>query len=122
MRDLTILLVHLITTVIRITPPGGLRSVVAESVLIKHQLLICGIRNQLVERGPRIPERFRLRESASSIGSSRLPPSQTLSRDQSRAPYFAVRRDLHVSGFEISMHHAQFVRGLQCFSDLLRDV
>ena len=40
MRDLTILLVHLITTVIRITQPGGLRSVVAESVLIKHQLLI----------------------------------------------------------------------------------
>jgi putative transposase len=40
MRDLTILLVHLITTVIRITRPGGLRSVVAESVLIKHQLLI----------------------------------------------------------------------------------
>src|SRR5215470_11945512 len=40
MRDLIILLVHLITTVFRLARPGGLRSVVAESVLIKHQLLI----------------------------------------------------------------------------------
>jgi len=40
MRDLIVLLVHLITTVLRIARPGGLRSVVAESVLIKHQLLI----------------------------------------------------------------------------------
>ena len=37
---LIILLVHLITTVFRLARPGGLRSVVAESVLIKHQLLI----------------------------------------------------------------------------------
>jgi hypothetical protein len=40
MRDLIILFIHLITTVLRIARPGGLRSVVAESVLIKHQLLI----------------------------------------------------------------------------------
>src|SRR2546425_3592075 len=40
MRDLTILLVHLITTVFPKVRPGGLRSVVAESVLMKHQLLI----------------------------------------------------------------------------------
>ena len=38
-RDLTILL-HIISTVFRLASPGGLRSVVAESVLIKHQLLI----------------------------------------------------------------------------------
>src|SRR6059036_2751417 len=40
MRDLTILLVHFIATVFRLARPGGLRAVVAESVLIKHQLLI----------------------------------------------------------------------------------
>src|SRR5215813_8992723 len=40
MRDLIILLINLITTVFRLARPGGLRSVVAESVLIKHQLLI----------------------------------------------------------------------------------
>jgi len=40
MRDVVILLVHLITIILRIARPGGLRSVVAESVLMKHQLLI----------------------------------------------------------------------------------
>ena len=40
MRHLIILIVHLITTVLRIVRPGGVRAVVAESVLAKHQLLI----------------------------------------------------------------------------------
>ena len=40
MRDLLILVVHLITTVFRLTRPGGVRAVIAESVLAKHQLLI----------------------------------------------------------------------------------
>ena len=40
MRHLTVLLVHLITTVLKLSRPGGVRAVVAESVLAKHQLLI----------------------------------------------------------------------------------
>lgn len=40
MRDALILLVHLIVTIIRLMQPGGVRSVVAESVLLKHQLLV----------------------------------------------------------------------------------
>ena len=40
MRDVVLLLVHLIVTVVRLVRPGGLRGVVAESVLVKHQLLI----------------------------------------------------------------------------------
>ena len=40
MRHLLILLVDLITTVLRLLRPGGVRAVVAESVLTKHQLLI----------------------------------------------------------------------------------
>src|SRR6516165_6899671 len=40
MRDLVILFVHLIVTFVRLARPGGLRSVVAESVLVKHQLRI----------------------------------------------------------------------------------
>src|SRR6516164_5763397 len=40
MRDFFVLIVHLITTVLRLVRPGGLRAVVAESVLAKHQLLI----------------------------------------------------------------------------------
>src|SRR5215204_4880258 len=40
MRDSLILFVHLIVTVVRLAGPGGLRSVVAESALVRHQLLI----------------------------------------------------------------------------------
>jgi len=40
MRDCLILFVHLLVTVARLAGPGGLRSVVAESVLVRHQLLI----------------------------------------------------------------------------------
>ena len=40
MRDLAVLLLHLLATVARLAGPGGARSVVAESVLVKHQLLI----------------------------------------------------------------------------------
>ena len=40
MRDFIILLVHLIVTVIRLAGLAGLRSVVAKSALLRHQLLI----------------------------------------------------------------------------------
>ena len=40
MRDFVIVFIHLIVTLARLARPGGLRSVVAESVLVRHQLLI----------------------------------------------------------------------------------
>ena len=40
MRDVLILFFHLIVTVVRLARAGGLRSVVAESLLVKHQLQI----------------------------------------------------------------------------------
>ena len=40
MRDIFTLLLHAIVTVIRLAQPGGLRAVVAESVLMRHQVLI----------------------------------------------------------------------------------
>ena len=40
MHDLLILLWHLIATVARLLGPGGAKSIVAESALLKHQLLI----------------------------------------------------------------------------------
>jgi putative transposase len=40
MRDVLILFIHLIVTLARLARPRGLRSVVAESMLVKHQLLI----------------------------------------------------------------------------------
>ena len=40
MRDIIILFVHVVATVVRLARPRGLRAVVAESVLVRHQLLI----------------------------------------------------------------------------------
>jgi hypothetical protein len=40
MRDLAILFIHILVTISRFFGPGGARSVVAESLLVKHQLLI----------------------------------------------------------------------------------
>ena len=40
MKDLLILLAHLLTTVAKLLGPGGARSVVAESLLMKQQLLV----------------------------------------------------------------------------------
>ncbi len=38
MRDVVVLFLHLLSTVARLAGPGGARAVVAESVLVKHQL------------------------------------------------------------------------------------
>ena len=51
MRDLAILFLHLVTTVTRLFGPGGARSIVAESLLVKHQLLIV---NRSRERAPNL--------------------------------------------------------------------
>ncbi len=40
MRDFLILFIHLIVILARLARPGGFRSVVAESALLRHQLLV----------------------------------------------------------------------------------
>src|ERR1700745_3998198 len=40
MRDIFTLFLHAIVVIIRLCRPGGLRSVVAESILMRHQVLI----------------------------------------------------------------------------------
>jgi hypothetical protein len=50
-RDLVVLVLHLLATVARLAGPGGARSVVAESVLVKHQLLIL---NRSRKRSPNL--------------------------------------------------------------------
>ena len=40
MRDLAVLAIHLFVTLARLSRPGGVRSLVAESLLLKHQLQI----------------------------------------------------------------------------------
>ena len=40
MRDLLVLFVHFLTALARLLGPGGTRAVIAETLLIKHQLVI----------------------------------------------------------------------------------
>src|SRR5215472_9793976 len=51
MRDLLVLFVHLIVTMVRLAKPGGLPAVVAESVLTRHQILIL---NRSRKRAPNL--------------------------------------------------------------------
>ena len=51
MRDLAVLVLHLLTTIARLAGPGGGRSVIAESVLLKQQLLIL---NRTRKRAPNL--------------------------------------------------------------------
>jgi hypothetical protein len=39
-RDLLILAIHLLVTFAKLLRPGGVRAIVAESLVLKHQLLI----------------------------------------------------------------------------------
>jgi putative transposase len=57
MRDLMILLIHAVATLMRVLRPGGVRAVVAESVLAKHQLLILN-RSRRRARNLRILDRI----------------------------------------------------------------
>jgi putative transposase len=57
MRDLVILSVHIITTLARLLGPGDIRSVVAESILIKQQLLTL---NRSRQRSPKLRSSDRL--------------------------------------------------------------
>src|SRR5271165_3033258 len=51
MRNLAVLFIHLIAVLARLLGPGGVRSVVAESLLLKHQLLIV---NRSRQRSPNL--------------------------------------------------------------------
>ena len=51
MCDLAVLVLHLLTTIARLAGPGGARSLVAESVLLKQQLLIL---NRTRKRAPNL--------------------------------------------------------------------
>ena len=50
MRDLVILFIHLLVTIARLFGPGGVRSIVADSLLTKHQLVVI---SRATKRAPR---------------------------------------------------------------------
>jgi hypothetical protein len=67
MRDVALLFLPLIVTVVRLARPGGLRSVVAHSLLVKQQL-------RILNRGrKRAPKRRGMLSRNTSV-SSRKPP------------------------------------------------
>src|SRR5437016_2102389 len=51
MSNLVILFIHFIATLARLLGPGGVRSIVAESLIVKHQLLIV---NRSRQRSPNL--------------------------------------------------------------------
>jgi len=48
MKDLLVLLAHLLTMIAKLLGPGGAKAIVADSLLIKQQLLIINWSRQLL--------------------------------------------------------------------------
>ena len=72
MRELLILVIHLLVTSAKVLRPGGLRAVVAESLLLKHQLLIS---NRSSRRAPNLSavDRFVLGLTTLFVRPHRIP-------------------------------------------------
>jgi len=70
MRDLAVLFLHLLATVARLAGPGGARALVAESVLVKQQLLIL---NRSRRRSPNLRLADRVVAGACTLF---MPPSR----------------------------------------------
>src|SRR5712671_482758 len=72
MIHLLILAVHLLVTIAKLVRPGGVRVVVAESLLIKHQLLIS---SRARRRAPNLNsfDRFVLGLGSLLVPASRIP-------------------------------------------------
>ena len=51
MKDLLILIAHLLTTIAKLLGPGGARAIIADSLLMKQQLLII---NRPRRRSPKL--------------------------------------------------------------------
>src|SRR5450755_54119 len=66
--ELFALIAHLVTTVVRVALPGGVRAVIAESLLLKHQLIVL---NRSRNRAPRLTPWARL---LFGVGAFRVAP------------------------------------------------
>jgi len=72
MRDIFALFLHVIVTTIRLMKPGGLRSVVSESTLVRHQLLIL---NRGRKRAPNLRVSDRM---IAGLCTALMPPARVL--------------------------------------------
>jgi hypothetical protein len=75
-RELVVLLLHVLTTMARLAGPGGVRAVVAESVLVKQQLLVL---NRSRKRSPRLRLGDRVVAGPCALSSARAGWSGSLS-------------------------------------------
>ena len=77
MRELLILVIHLVVTFAKLLRPGGARAVAAESLLLKHQLLIG---NRSRQRAPdlRALDRFVLGLATLFVSRKRIPQLRAL--------------------------------------------
>ena len=64
MRDFAILFIHLIATIAKLIGPGGARAVIAESLLVKHQLIIL---NRGRKRAPNLGPQDRIIAGLSTL-------------------------------------------------------
>ena len=66
------LIAHLATTLVRVALPGGVRAVIAESLLLKHQLIVL---NRARNRAPRLSawDRLLFGIGAFWVAPNRLP-------------------------------------------------
>jgi len=71
-REILILAIHLLVTLAKLLRPGGVRAVAAESLLLKHQLLIS---NRSRQRAPNLTsvDRFVLGLATLFVRPHRLP-------------------------------------------------
>jgi putative transposase len=72
MRDLLLLAIHLLVTLAKLLRPGGVRAVAAESLLLKHQLVIS---NRSRQRAPNLTsrDRFVLGSTTLFVSPRRIP-------------------------------------------------
>ncbi len=72
MRELLILAIHLLVTFAKLLRPGGVRAVAAESLLLKHQLLIS---NRSRQRAPNLTtlDRFLFALTTLFVSPRRIP-------------------------------------------------
>src|SRR6267142_5786282 len=98
MREFIILFLHALTMVVRLVRAGGMRSVLAESILLKHQLLIL---NRSRRRAPN------LRASDRLIAGLCTPfvTGRRLARAGIVAGYFRPRRR---HDYEFAIHTLDF--------------
>src|SRR5262249_21921573 len=79
MHDLMLLIAHVLSMLVRLAGTGGVRSVIAESALLKHQLLIV---NRPRHRAPnlRVTDRFIVAVCSLFIRPARLVRSAIILR------------------------------------------